>query len=104
MCQIFAGQNPKRYEPVTRHLRLNGQSTSIRLERSFWRIIDKLAQAEHMSTPAFISKLHAEVLELRGEATNFTSLLRCACLVHLGQMEPQHDEPAAARAKMFSVV
>ena len=82
MCQIFAGQDPARYESETRSLRLNGQSTSIRLERAFWTILDDIAAAEGVSTPSFVSKLHAEVLELRGEPGNFTSLLRCACLVH----------------------
>jgi len=81
MCQIFAGQDPTDYEPQTRRLRLNGQSTSIRLEQSFWRIVDDVAANEGLTTPAFISKLHSEVLELHGEARNFTSLLRCACLV-----------------------
>lgn len=84
MCQMFAGQSPDRYETITRRLRLNGQSTSIRLERAFWRILDDIAEREDVSTPAFISKLHAEVLLLHGEAKNFTSLLRCACTIHLG--------------------
>ena len=87
MCQIFAGQDQERYESVTRSLRLNGQSTSIRLERSFWHIVDQIAAEEQLSTPAFISKLHAEVLEIHGEALNFTSLLRCACTIHLGEYE-----------------
>ena len=82
MCQIFAGQDPGRYESETRSLRLNGQSTSLRLERAFWAILDEIAALEGMSTPAFISRLHAEVLELRGEPANFTSLLRCTCLIH----------------------
>ncbi len=82
MCQIFAGQNPANYQPSTRRLRLNGQSTSIRLENAFWEILDTIAAGEGVSTPAFISKLHSEVLELHGEAPNFTSLLRCACLIH----------------------
>lgn len=85
MCQIFAGQHPDRYETVTRRLRLNGQSTSIRLERAFWCILDRIAAREGVTTPAFISKLHAEVLELHGEARNFTSLLRCACTIYLGE-------------------
>jgi predicted DNA-binding ribbon-helix-helix protein len=96
MCQIFAGQDPGDYEPVTRHLRLNGQSTSIRLERSFWEIIDQIAADEGLSTPAFVSKLHSEVLEIRGEAANFTSLLRCACLIRMGQQEPLPAEVLAA--------
>ena len=85
MCQIFANQDPTSYEYETRSLRLNGQSTSIRLERAFWDVLGDIADAESLSVPQFISKLHAEVLELHGEARNFTSLLRCACIVHLSR-------------------
>ncbi|MBZ8117833.1 ribbon-helix-helix domain-containing protein [Roseovarius sp. LXJ103] len=88
MCQLFAGQDPKHYTPVTRRIRLNGQSTSIRLEASFWCIIDDIAMSQGMTTPKFISTLHSEVLELHGEAHNFTSLLRCAALVYMGQNNP----------------
>lgn len=98
MCQIFAGQNPSRYESITRRLRLNGQSTSIRLERAFWGILDQMARLEGSSTPAFLSKLHSEVLQQHGEARNFTSLLRCACTLHLGEMDrmPASDSQIAA--------
>ncbi|WP_439509150.1 ribbon-helix-helix domain-containing protein [Yoonia sp.] len=87
MCQIFAGQDPSRYEYVTRRIRLNGQSTSVRLERSFWRIVDQMAQKDCLTTPAFLSKLHSEVLEQKGEVTNFSSLLRCACTIYLGELQ-----------------
>ena len=80
MCQVFASLDPLLYASQTRRLRLNGQSTSIRLENAFWDILDNIAVLNSMSTPAFISTLHSEVLELRGEPSNFTSLLRCACL------------------------
>ena len=83
MCRIFAGQDPSRYAPETRRLRLNGQSTSLRLETAFWEILDSIAASQAMSTPAFISKLHDEVLEEHGEAQNFSSLLRCSCLLYL---------------------
>lgn len=95
MCRIFAGQDPEDYRPVTRRLRLNGQSTSIRLERSFWEIVDGIAQNEGLTTPAFISKLHSEVLELRGEDSNFTSLLRCACLIRKQQISDSGETIAA---------
>ena len=94
MCQVYAGQTRESYEPVTRRLRLNGHSTSIRLEQSFWRILDDMAVREGMSTPAFVSRLHDEVLELRGEARNFASLLRCACLLQAAPAE----EPGFAMA------
>lgn len=83
MCEVFSRQDPRRYQPVTRKLRLNGQSTSIRLEQAFWDIIDEIAAGEGMATPAFLSTLQSEVLQLGGEPVNFTSLLRCACLVQL---------------------
>lgn len=81
MCQIFAGQDPDLYASKTRRLRLNGQSTSIRIENAFWTILDQMAHDEDMATPAFISRLHSEVLMIHGEAQNFTSLLRSACLI-----------------------
>ena len=50
MCHIFAGQDPDDYEPETRRMRLNGQSTSIRLERSFWEIVDEIAASDGAQT------------------------------------------------------
>lgn len=85
MCQVYASQLPESYEPITRRLRLSGHSTSIRLERSFWCILDGMAAREGMTTPAFISRLYDEVQELQSGAQNFASLLRCACLIEAQQ-------------------
>ncbi len=92
MCEVFAGQDPDRYACTTRRLRLNGQSTSIRLENAFWKTLDDIAARDGVSTPVFISTLHSEVLERRGEPSNFTSLLRCACLkfMEFSRAEPAH--------------
>ena len=98
MCQVFAGQDPERYAGETRRLRLNGQSTSIRLENAFWAILDDIAAGEGMSTPAFVSKLHAEVLELRGEPENFTSLLRCTCLIYQDARAAASADPRTSAA------
>jgi len=84
---MFSGQDPARYEYVTLRVRLNGQSTSIRLERAFWGIVDQMAEKDGATTPAFLSRLHSEVLQQHGEASNFTSLLRCACTIHLGELD-----------------
>jgi predicted DNA-binding ribbon-helix-helix protein len=80
MCHLFASQPPDRYAFETRSIRLNGQSTSIRLERVFWDILEDIAEAEGISVPRFISALHQEILLLRGEVPNFTSHLRCICV------------------------
>jgi predicted DNA-binding ribbon-helix-helix protein len=98
MCRIFAGQSPDTYAYQTRSVRLSGHSTSIRLEAAFWQILEEIAAAEHMTLAKFLTTLHDEVLEFRGEAANFTSLLRCACLTYVGQLrQPAPTElPAPA--------
>jgi predicted DNA-binding ribbon-helix-helix protein len=95
MCEVFAGQDPDRYACTTRRLRLNGQSTSIRLENAFWATLDEIAARDGVTTPVFISTLHSEVLQQRGEPSNFTSLLRCACLKF---MEVSREAPGTALA------
>ena len=90
MCRMYAEQVPDRYALTTRRLRLNGQSTSIRLENTFWQILDEIAGGESMTTPAFMSKLHAEVLELHGEPANFSSVLRCTCLIYQERAQGPH--------------
>src|SRR5262245_25757860 len=96
MCHVFASQDPEIYRVVTRSIRLNGYSTSIRLEALFWSILDQIAAREGLSTPRFISTLYDEVLQLRGEVGNFTSLLRVTCAVFIGnQQQPATDGKTA---------
>ena len=83
MCRIFAGQNPDNYRYITRSLRLAGHATSIRLEATFWEILDDLAESQGLSTPRFLSTLYDEVLELHGGISNFASLLRVSCVNYL---------------------
>lgn len=83
MCQVYASQRPESYEPVTRRLRLSGHSTSIRLERGFWCILDGMAAREGMTTPAFISRLYDEVQELQSD-----SELRLASALRLPDRGP----------------
>ena len=88
MCHLFASQPPSRYAFETRSIRLNGQSTSLRLEKVFWGILEGIAADEGMSVPRFISTLHQEILLLRGEVPNFTSHLRCICVIARTSAQP----------------
>ncbi len=83
MCQIFAGQDPTGYAYVARSVRLAGHATSIRLEATFWEILDEIAEVQGKTTPRFLSTLYDEIMELNGEISNFTSLLRVACVLYL---------------------
>jgi predicted DNA-binding ribbon-helix-helix protein len=97
MCRIYAGTDPKDYEPVTRSVRLHGAVTSIRLESRFWAILDRMAELEGVSTPRFVATLYDEVLELTGEVRNFASLLRVACATFLARGAPDVGPAEAGR-------
>lgn len=92
MCRVFAEQDPESYRVVTRSIRLNGYSTSIRLEAMYWSILDDIAASQGMSMPRFISTLYDEVMELRGEVGNFASLLRVTCT---GFVRARHEVDGA---------
>ncbi len=84
MCSIFSKIDPKLYAYESRSVRLAGHATSIRLEASFWRILEEIAAAQEVSVGRLLTKLHDEVLALDGGTANFASLLRCACLTYVG--------------------
>ncbi|MCJ8349575.1 ribbon-helix-helix domain-containing protein [Moritella sp.] len=83
MCQIFANQPLESYSYITRSIRISGHSTSIKLEASFWDILDQIAHQQNMTTPSFITYIYNEALHYNGKISNFASLLRCACLLYL---------------------
>lgn len=85
MCNLFASQDPATYSAETRAVRLHGHVTSLRLESAFWSILERIAAEEGVSVARFISQLHDEVLDRRGEVSNLASLLRVSCLHRLSQ-------------------
>ncbi len=94
MCEVFAGQDPQRYRPVNRSVRIGGHSTSIQLESAFWALIDDMSASQGLSTSRFLSLLHDEALEINGSVSNFASLLRTSCLIYLANRAGA-PEPAA---------
>jgi predicted DNA-binding ribbon-helix-helix protein len=97
MCQLFAGQDPGRYRPVNRSVRIGGHSTSIQLEAAFWDLIDDMALGQEMSTPRFLSILYDEALTIHGSVSNFASLLRTSCLIYLIGADTQTAEHASSQ-------
>lgn len=99
MCQMFAGQPRADYESHTRSLRLNGHSTSIRLENTFWTILEEIAAREGLSVAKFVGTLHDEVVALHGEVQNLASLLRCSCLLYVRNQAGLGAGPTAIAAE-----
>lgn len=98
MCHFFASQSPESYAFETRSIRLNGQSTSLRLEKIFWNVLEAIAAREGFTVPKFVSTLHSEILIMRGEVPNFTSHLRCVCLVAIENGLQKPSAPPRAKA------
>ena len=103
MCQIFAGQAPERYSGETRSVRLGGHVTSVRLENAYWQILEEVAASQDMTLAKFITTLHDEVLELRGEVQNFTSLLRCACLTYVEEVRGNDQKQNELRVEAMEM-
>jgi predicted DNA-binding ribbon-helix-helix protein len=87
MCKIFSELGREQYTYQTRSVRLGGHATSVRLEAAFWSVLQEIAASEGVTLGRFLTKLHDEVLEFRGEAHNFSSLLRCACLAYVDEIK-----------------
>ncbi|MGD8111198.1 ribbon-helix-helix domain-containing protein [Vibrio sp. TRT 21S02] len=85
MCEIFAHQPRENYQFITRSIRIDGHATSVKLETSFWQLLEEIAQQQGLTVPRFISTVYKEALEHNGEVSNFASLLRCACLIYARQ-------------------
>lgn len=83
MCNLYTSTAPELYECQTRSIRIQGMVTSVRLEQEFWRILEEIANTERCGVPQFLNALYSEVVALRGEISNFTSLLRVVCVVYL---------------------
>ncbi|MBR9973266.1 ribbon-helix-helix domain-containing protein [Magnetospirillum sulfuroxidans] len=84
MCDIYASTDPLLYQSVARSVRIGGVVTSIKVERRFWQILETIAAEGGLSLAQFLTQLHDEVIERRGEIGNFASLLRVVCVTHLG--------------------
>ncbi|WP_377294663.1 ribbon-helix-helix domain-containing protein [Rhizobium sp. SG2393] len=102
MCEVFAGQDPHRYRPVNRSVRIGGHSTSIQLESAFWALIDEMSAAQGLSTSRFLSLLHDEALEINGSVSNFASLLRTSCLIYLANRAVTPETSAETRYDMVA--
>ncbi|WP_457150773.1 ribbon-helix-helix domain-containing protein [Mesorhizobium sp. P5_C1] len=94
MCRVFAGQDPEGYRQINRSIRIDGHSTSIQLEATFWALLDEIAENQGLTTPKFISKLYDEAIEINGAIPNFASMLRTTCALYLRGHRPGMDEQA----------
>jgi predicted DNA-binding ribbon-helix-helix protein len=79
MCKLFVTADPELWQTRSKSLRMHGFSTSVRLERLYWQVLDEIARREEMTVPQLLATLYEELLQVRGEVDNFSSFLRVCC-------------------------
>lgn len=73
-----AGNQDTEFLPERRSLRIHGHSTTIRLERAFWNVLEELAATEDMTVAGIVTKIydHCQFANQK----NLASCLRVVCL------------------------
>ncbi|MFG1349410.1 ribbon-helix-helix domain-containing protein [Xanthobacter autotrophicus] len=79
MCRLFSEADAALWVQETRALRLNGFSTSVRLEAFFWNVIEDIAARDGLSVNRLLSRLYDEKAQAGRDIDNFTSFLRVCC-------------------------
>jgi len=69
------------FVPEKRGFRIHGHSTTIRLERAFWSVLDAMAEEQHISLPEMIQRIHDECIVANDK--NLASCLRVICLKYV---------------------
>lgn len=69
------------YVPVRRSLRIHGHSTTIRLEKAFWTVLDVIAKEEDTTVADMVTKIHDHCQTANQK--NLASCLRVVCLKYI---------------------
>jgi predicted DNA-binding ribbon-helix-helix protein len=82
--RLFAYCNPEQvreFTPQRRSMRIGGHSTTIRLERAYWTVLEEMASEEGIPLPALITKIAEHCLSTNDK--NLASCLRVVCLKYI---------------------
>ncbi len=83
------------YESTRRSVRLRGSVTSIRLENGFWQVLGEMADADNLTLPQLINRLHEDLADTQLESRNFASFLRVVCAQYLtDKAQPEEESPS----------
>jgi len=67
--------------PEKRGFRIHGHSTTVRLERAFWAVLEMMASEQELELPELIQSIHDHCLIANDK--NLASCLRVICLKYI---------------------
>lgn len=108
MCRLFIGADPDLWDVATRSMRIDGVSTSVRLENLFWTTLEEIGGRDGLSLAQLITRLYRESIEEGHDLDNFSSFLRVCCGRYLSlQLEgdiPQDRHTAIGTLEAESIL
>ena len=69
------------FRPEKRGFRIHGHSTTIRLERVFWTVLEDMSERTGTTLPALITRIHDQCLVANDK--NISSCLRVICMKYM---------------------
>ena len=81
MIKACTTEQINEFIPEQRRLRIHGQSTTLRLDRAFWNVLDEIAHDQKMSVNGVIQEIAEQCLVANDK--NLASCLRVICLKYL---------------------
>jgi len=69
------------FRPEKRGFRIHGHSTTIRLERVFWTVLEDMSDRTGTTLPALITRIHDQCLVANDK--NISSCLRVICMKYM---------------------
>ncbi len=85
LASLFSLCSPEQarelYTPERRSVRIHGHSTTIRLERAYWSVMEDLAKKENTTVAGLITRIHDHCQF--SDQKNLASCLRVLCLKYV---------------------
>lgn len=85
LSQLFSVCNAEQaqdlYRPVRKSVRIHGHSTTIRLERAYWSVMEDMAEQEGTTISDIINRVHDHCQF--SDQKNLASCLRVLCLKYV---------------------
>ena len=81
LFDVCSTDQVKEFVPLKKSIRIYGHSTTIRLEKAFWNVLQLMAEDEQVPLPKIIEKISDTCLIANEK--NLASCLRVICLKYI---------------------
>lgn len=78
LCNV---EQADEYLPARRSLRIHGHSTTIRLEKAFWTVLEVISREEGITVAELVTRIHDHCQNANQK--NLASCLRVVCLKYI---------------------